>query len=125
MIFQPDFVHKVRSRAKGFTLMNVLSIPPNEAGIYIFHHRQHFIYVGKSGQGQGVQERLQGHYNSSHNEHLKQWIDAIDGRLMVTPIPCTENVLDDLEKSAIRHLQPIANERRYERYNPIKQPMEY
>ena len=125
MIFAVDFVEKIRSRGRRFTLQNVSRIAANQIGIYIFHHRRAFVYVGKSGEGQGIRERLIKHYHQTHNESFRLWIDAIDGDLLFTHIFCQQDRLDDLEKSAIQFLQPITNVQMHGSYKPINKRMEY
>ena len=125
MIFKENFTAKVKSNSKRFTLQNIISLPKNRVGIYIIHYRSFFVYVGKSGAGQGVRNRLKSHYDGTHSDLFKLWIHALDGNLMFTPIYCDEPQIGDLEKSAIRFLQPKANKQMYANYNPINKLLEY
>ena len=86
--------------------------------MYLIQHVARFVYVGKSGSGLGVKERLINHYRESHNERLRIWIVALDGDLSFTYIGCAEGELDDLEKSLIAFLQPLTNAVRYQAYVP-------
>ena len=118
VFFPSTFSKEIRTYGKRFTLQNILSIRSDSIGVYIFYYNHHFIYVGQSGDGQGIRNRLQTHFNGSHNEQLSAWIKALDGRIKFTHITCCDKEIDDLEKSLIIHLQPITNVARYSNYTP-------
>ena len=119
MVFHEGLSGELREYGRRFTLQNILSIPGSTCGVYIFHYDQVFVYVGKSQSAdQGVRERLTQHYNGSHSERLSIWIRALDGDVHFTYMHCEEHQTDDLERSLIHYLQPIANVDRYPNYQP-------
>ena len=119
MLFQEGLPGEVREHGRRFTLQNILSIPASTCGVYVFHYKRAFVYVGKSqSAGQGIRERLTKHYNGSHSERLTTWIRALDGDVHFTYMRCEEAQTDDLERSLIHFLQPMVNVERYSDYQP-------
>ena len=119
MLFPNTFTRDVKRYGKRFVLRNILSIPPDIGGVYIFHYNHNFVYVGQSARSEGLSKRLNRHYNGSHNKELATWFKAFDGDLHFTHISCCDVQIDDLERSLIRHLQPITNKLLYRDYRPL------
>lgn len=117
MLFPSAFSTDLRRHGKRFTFQNIMSVPRTLVGVYVFHYGPLFIYVGKAGD-RSIQKRLGEHYNGSHNPKLAIWIRALDGDIMFSYVPCDREVIDDLERSMIQHLQPEANQHRYETFVP-------
>lgn len=100
-------------------MQNILSIPKRRFGVYVFHFKHIFVYVGKADQyGSGIRERLMKHYGESHNRELSLWIAALDGEIRFTLVLCDGPKVSDLERSLIHHLQPRTNIERYPSYTP-------
>ena len=118
MRFPSSFAADLRQHGKTFTLQNILSVSRRKAGVYVFYHRNTFVYVGKSQSTAGIQERLVAHYNESHSPELETWIAACNGDMKFTHIPCRDTDVDDLERSLIIYLQPVVNKLRYGGYTP-------
>lgn len=121
MIFPRDYAGLLMRHAKRFTFGNITSLPHSRSGVYLFVHKETFVYVGKSSEALGVRERLLVHYRDTHNDRLHAWLSALDGDVGFTYLTCREWELDDLEKSLITFLQPRANEIRYRQYTPKTQ----
>ena len=85
--------------------------------MYVLYYGPSFVYVGKAGD---LRSRLTQHYNGSHNEKLAVWLSALDGEVKVTYLCCSEVEVDDLERSLIKYLQPIANIDRFAGYDPVQ-----
>ena len=98
-------------------MQNILSIPTGMSGVYVLYYASFFVYVGKA---QGIRNRLTQHYNESHSPKLRIWISALDGNINFTYLPCDEDGLDDLERSLIIYLQPVANVDRFVGYEPLQ-----
>ena len=116
MLFPDRFSTRLRQDGRRFTLQNILSIPTGRSGVYVLYYGAFFVYVGKAG---GVRNRLTQHYNGSHNRKLAIWISALDGNINFTYLACGEEYLDDMERSLIIYLQPVANIDRFVGYEPI------
>lgn len=54
----------------------------------------------------------------SSNEKLSVWLEAFPDAVKFNYISCRPDEVDDLEKSLIRYLQPVANEKMYRDYRP-------
>lgn len=119
MLFSSTFSRDIRRHGKRFTLHNILSVRPDLSGVYIFYYRRIFVYVGQSTHSQGIRNRLVQHYNASHNLSFSVWLAAFDGDIQFTHISCCDQEVDDLERSLIRHLQPITNKTIYRDYLPF------
>jgi hypothetical protein len=124
VIFPEGFPNHLKSIAFKFKFQKIESVPRGSFGVYIFIHRKSYLYVGKSAGEEGVKERLLNHYNGTHNEILKKYIQALNGTIRVAYITCDEEDVDDLERSLIRHFQPNANKIRYIDYEPIQKMLE-
>lgn len=83
--------------------------------MYVLYYGAFFVYVGKA---TGIRNRLTQHYNGPHNRRLSIWISALDGDINFTYVTCNKEDLDDLEKSLIIYLQPVANIDRFVGYEP-------
>ena len=118
MLFPNSFSRDLYKRSIRYSLHNVLTIPKDIGGVYIFLYKQNFVYVGQSKLNQGLSKRLYHHYHNSHSEELTIWIKAFFGELRFSYISCSDSVVDDLERSLIRHLQPIVNKIKYPKYQP-------
>ena len=116
MLFPARFSAELRRLGRSFTLQSILSVPEN-VGVYVLYYGPSFVYVGKTG---GLRSRLTQHYNGSHNERLAVWLSALDGEVKVTYLRCSEEEVDDLERSLIKYLQPIANIDRFTGYDPVQ-----
>lgn len=115
MLFPNTFSTEVRKYGERFTLRNILSVMPKTLGVYIFYYKRTFVYVGQS---ESIRDRLRSHYNESHNEGLAVWLEALDGDVQFTHIKCCRAQVDDLERSLILYLQPVANRDRFQGYLP-------
>lgn len=121
MKYPDGFSERVKDRAFKFKFNKIEALPHSVCGVYVFIHRTKYLYVGKSGGGQGIRERLMAHLISTHNAGLGQWIRALNGTLRVAYIECDQSDLDDMERSLIKHFQPQMNEVRYDSYLPLDQ----
>ena len=110
------FSTKLRRLGRSFTLQNILSVP-QEVGVYVLYYGLSFVYVGKAS---GLRTRLTQHYNGSHNAKLAVWLSALDGEVRVAYLCCSEQEVDDLERSLIKYLQPVANIDRFSGYCPVQ-----
>ena len=118
MEFPNTFSAGIRKYGKRFVPVNILALP-DVVGVYVLFYNRDFVYVGKSENNQGVKKRLTDHYKgSSSNEKLRDWLEALDGDVKFTYISCRTDKVDDLERSLICYLQPIANEIMYRDYRP-------
>lgn len=116
MLFPMRFSTKLRRLGRSFTLQNILSVP-QEVGVYVLYYGLSFVYVGKAS---GLRTRLTQHYNGSHNAKLAVWLSALDGEVRVAYLCCSEQEVDDLERSLIKYLQPVANIDRFSGYCPVQ-----
>ena len=117
MLFPNTFSADIRKHGKRFIPVNIQELP-DVGGVYILFHNRNFVYVGKSENNQGVRKRLTNHYDGSSNEKLRNWLEALDGDVKFTYISCRTDEVDDLERSLICYLQPIANKIMYRDYRP-------
>ena len=117
MLFANRFSTQLRRDGRRFTLQNILSIPMGTSGVYVLYYDSSFVYVGKA---RSVRDRLTQHYNGSHSRKLAIWITALDGSISFTYLSSGEEDLDDLERSLIAYLQPVANVERFVGYEPLQ-----
>ena len=118
MLFPNTFSAGIRKGGKRFFPTYIQALPPDVVGVYILFYNLDFVYVGKSESNQGVRQRLMNHFDGSSNKKLRIWLDALDGDIKFTYISCQADEVDDLERSLIHYLQPIANEVMYSSYRP-------
>lgn len=118
MLFPLAFSKELVKNSIRFSIKNIDAIPKKIGGVYIILYKQNFIYVGQSKLNEGLSKRLYNHYNGSHSEDLSVWIEAFYSNIHFTYISCCDTVVDDLERSLIRHLQPITNKIKYRSYQP-------
>ena len=79
-------------------------------GVYAFWCRTNgkCIYVGKARE-RPIRERLREHWNRSHNESLRLWLEAFGEILDVCYISVERGKIDALERRLIRMWNPEAN----------------
>jgi hypothetical protein len=102
----------IKNNLRSYNLNNILLTPSKKSGLYIFAYNNIYIYVGMSKQ-MGIQERLLGHYNGSHNYNLKLWISALGSDLTFSYEIIEKELVEKKEKKLINFLQPITNKIRY------------
>lgn len=93
---------------KLFNYLNIMKAPDDKYGIYSIWSKSICIYVGQA-RNQSFRERLQQHYNGSHNEKLQAWIQS-SHELWYT-LESVENPtsIDAKERNRIKRLSPITN----------------
>lgn len=88
-----------------FTHLNIEDVP-QEPGIYILWFKSRCLYVGQS---QNLRGRLTQHWQKSHNEGLRLWIDAYRADLRFDYRETEPERLIHEERRFIRRLHPETN----------------
>ena len=93
-----------------WSYLGIGDIPRDIYGVYAFWCRDNgkCIYVGKA-EDQPVKARLRRHWNGSHNETLRLWIEAFGSKLDVCYMAADAHRIDRLEKLLIKAWKPEAN----------------
>ena len=87
--------------------------------MYGIWFRRRCIYVGK-GDSLTIFQRLKGHWEHSHNDGLRAWIQAKGRRLKVRYLVLSQRRDIDLyERYFIARFQPITNIVRYEMHDVV------
>jgi len=84
---------------------------PDKSGVYAFWWETSsglpkYIYVGKT---QTLRNRLEQHWEGSHNKRLAEYIQQFDEDLQVTAMPLPQEKIDLMEKKLICRLRPETN----------------
>lgn len=101
----------VNKKRVKFSWGNIMSIPENYYGIYVFWFRKKnkFIYVGQA-KKQPIRERLKQHWrHETGNYTLSLWIKGFGDSLEICYLPAKGDKIDRWERRLIRHFNPETN----------------
>ncbi len=95
-----------------WSYLDIELIPKDIIGVYAFWCRDNgkCIYVGMA-EDEPVKERLFAHWNGSHNETLKQWIQEFGDNLDICYKAVESGRIRKLEDRLIKTWDPEANEK--------------
>lgn len=100
-------------RMIAFRLREFEKIDQDAYGIYGFWFKRRCIYVGKAAE-QPIAIRLVQHWKGSHNQLLRNWIEAKGKELKIAYKYIPEIAkIDILERYCINKYQPETNKIRY------------
>lgn len=89
---------------------NIMQMPRSIAGIYVIWcppvGKQ--IYVGKA-ERRPIRTRLREHWQGSHNQMLRWWIQEFGDALSICYLACPRHRINELERRLIAALKPEAN----------------
>lgn len=88
----------------------ITEIPGELAGVYAFWYRRsgRCVYVGMTSD-QPIKKRLRQHWNGSHNETLRLWIQGYGPHLDICYAGVDRGTIEALERRLIRLWNPEAN----------------
>jgi excinuclease UvrABC nuclease subunit len=96
-----------------FRLKEIERLPQDAYGVYAFWFRDRCLYVGKA-QDQPLVERLKQHWQSCHNQALRQWLIAKPVEIkFITKVISDRSRIPSFERFYIHRFQPITNKIRY------------
>ena len=97
-------------KLKSFSHPTIEEVPRELIGVYAFWHRNSgkCVYVGMA-SAQPIRNRLRQHWNRSHNETLRLWIQSYGSDLDVCYAQVEETRIEALERRLIRLWNPEAN----------------
>lgn len=88
----------------------IAEMPRELVGVYAFWYRRsgRCVYVGMASD-QPLKERLRQHWNGSHNETLRLWIQSYGSHLDICYADVERGRIETIERKLIRLWNPEAN----------------